>query len=138
LLLAAFVLFIVCFLWLVLFLLFLPFIVIGEVFGLKRRLPHDDISSGGLALREGGSLAAAQLRTIENRSTDNFIFDRRKDISKLFGCNTRYVQYRWSIFGRRLADLKAEFTEPRAIDFGDGSFCVILRNCHGSASVLCQ
>src|SRR5205807_8966845 len=35
--------------------------------------------------------------------------------------NTRNVRYRWSVFGQRLASLKSEFNEPRAIDFGAGS-----------------
>ena len=58
---------------------------------------------------------------MEDQGTDHFIFDRRRDISKLFGCNTRNVQYRWSVFRQRLADLKSEFSEPKAIDFGAGS-----------------
>ena len=45
-------------------------------------------------------------------------FDRIADVSKLEGCNTRGVEYRWSIFERELA------TVPKGadvLDFGAGS-----------------
>jgi 2-polyprenyl-3-methyl-5-hydroxy-6-metoxy-1,4-benzoquinol methylase len=45
-------------------------------------------------------------------------FDRTADVSKLEGCNTRGVEYRWSIFERELA------TVPKGanvLDFGAGS-----------------
>jgi 2-polyprenyl-3-methyl-5-hydroxy-6-metoxy-1,4-benzoquinol methylase len=45
-------------------------------------------------------------------------FDRTADVSKLEGCNTRGVEYRWSIFERELANV------PRGanvLDFGAGS-----------------
>ena len=119
----AFILLIVCGLWLALFLFFLPFIVLGEVLGLRKRF-RDEVSAEEQEVSlaaAAGSEETARLLTVESRSTDCFIFDRRKDISKLFGCNTRNVQYRWSLFARRLANLKSEFTEPRAIDFGAGS-----------------
>jgi 2-polyprenyl-3-methyl-5-hydroxy-6-metoxy-1,4-benzoquinol methylase len=49
------------------------------------------------------------------------IFDRRRDVSKLIGCNTRNVKYRWQLFSAHLLALKARFDHPRAIDFGAGS-----------------
>lgn len=45
-------------------------------------------------------------------------FDRSKDISKLEGCNTRNIEYRWDLFSRELQNI------PRggeALDFGAGS-----------------
>lgn len=121
---AVIVLLLVCLLWVMLFLLFLPFLVVGELLGLRKKSQaaarRDEEQVASLAAG-AGSAEVARLRVVEGRSTDHFIFDRRRDISKLFGCNTRNVQYRWSVFGRRLADLKSEFSEPKAIDFGAGS-----------------
>jgi 2-polyprenyl-3-methyl-5-hydroxy-6-metoxy-1,4-benzoquinol methylase len=45
-------------------------------------------------------------------------FDRTADVSKLEGCNTRGVEYRWSIFERELATVS---TGARVLDFGAGS-----------------
>jgi 2-polyprenyl-3-methyl-5-hydroxy-6-metoxy-1,4-benzoquinol methylase len=45
-------------------------------------------------------------------------FDRTADISKLEGCNTRGVEYRWSIFARELASIPAG---ANVLDFGAGS-----------------
>jgi 2-polyprenyl-3-methyl-5-hydroxy-6-metoxy-1,4-benzoquinol methylase len=45
-------------------------------------------------------------------------FDRTDDVSKLDGCNTRHLEYRWDLFTRELANV------PRgseALDFGAGS-----------------
>lgn len=45
-------------------------------------------------------------------------FDRTDDVSKLDGCNTRNVEYRWDVFAKELANV------PRgseALDFGAGS-----------------
>lgn len=114
----------VCLLWLALFLLFLPFLLLGELLGLRKKFQAADKQDQehAVSLAAGaGPAEVARLRAVESRSTDHFIFDRRRDISKLFGCNTRNVPYRWSIFGRRLAELKSEFSEPKAIDFGAGS-----------------
>lgn len=74
------------------FLLFLPFLVTGEVFGMRKRVSAERLER--VPAQSGGSPEAARLRAVAGRSTDRFIFDRRKDISKLFGCNTRNVQYR--------------------------------------------
>ena len=45
-------------------------------------------------------------------------FDRTKDVAKLAGCNTRNVEYRWSIFHRHLKQLPRG---ARVLDFGAGS-----------------
>jgi 2-polyprenyl-6-hydroxyphenyl methylase/3-demethylubiquinone-9 3-methyltransferase len=45
-------------------------------------------------------------------------FDRTKDVAKLLGCNTRNVNYRWSIFGRYLDQIPKG---SRVLDFGAGS-----------------
>lgn len=45
-------------------------------------------------------------------------FDRVDDISKIEGCNTRGVEYRWSIFSKEIATLERG---RDALDFGAGS-----------------
>lgn len=45
-------------------------------------------------------------------------FDRTSDVPKLIGCNTRNVNYRWSIFLNHLERVKVP---SRALDFGAGS-----------------
>lgn len=45
-------------------------------------------------------------------------FDRTDDISKLDGCNTRNVEYRWDLFSRELANIPAG---SETLDFGAGS-----------------
>lgn len=45
-------------------------------------------------------------------------FDRVHDVSKLIGCYTRGVEYRWSIFTSHLEDLPPS---ALALDFGSGS-----------------
>lgn len=103
--LAAVVLVAVCIAWLILFLLFAPFLLIAEIFG--RPNPR--------RAREETPI------TRDTESTVPLIFDRRHDVSKLYGCNTRNVRYRWSLFEKRLDLLKREFETPRALDFGAGS-----------------
>lgn len=49
------------------------------------------------------------------------IFDRRQDVTKIEGCNTRNVQYRWSIFTRWLGRLRERCPSPAALDVGAGS-----------------
>jgi 2-polyprenyl-3-methyl-5-hydroxy-6-metoxy-1,4-benzoquinol methylase len=49
------------------------------------------------------------------------VFDRRLDVSKLEGCNTRNVQFRWSIFARWVARLVQRRPDATALDFGAGS-----------------
>jgi 2-polyprenyl-3-methyl-5-hydroxy-6-metoxy-1,4-benzoquinol methylase len=45
-------------------------------------------------------------------------FDRTGDVSKLDGCNTRNVEYRWDVFSKELANLPPG---SEALDFGAGS-----------------
>ncbi len=45
-------------------------------------------------------------------------FDRTHDVSKLTGCNTRNVQYRWDIFEPHLKTVSRDFP---VLDFGAGS-----------------
>jgi 2-polyprenyl-3-methyl-5-hydroxy-6-metoxy-1,4-benzoquinol methylase len=45
-------------------------------------------------------------------------FDRTADVAKLFGCNTRNVEYRWTIFTRHLQAIP---TGAEVLDFGCGS-----------------
>jgi len=46
------------------------------------------------------------------------IFDRVEDVSKLVGCNTRNVEYRWTIFHDNLGSLPVG---SNVLDFGAGS-----------------
>jgi 2-polyprenyl-3-methyl-5-hydroxy-6-metoxy-1,4-benzoquinol methylase len=100
----------VCLLWVILFVLFAPWLLLAQVVRLWRGQTR-------LTACEGGAIA--------ERSTPDtdvpLIFDRRSDVSKLYGCNTRNVRYRWTIFGRRLEELQREFDRPRVLDFGAGS-----------------
>ena len=45
-------------------------------------------------------------------------FDRTADVAKIEGCNTRNVQYRWTIFMRHLQSLRAG---AEVLDYGCGS-----------------
>jgi 2-polyprenyl-3-methyl-5-hydroxy-6-metoxy-1,4-benzoquinol methylase len=45
-------------------------------------------------------------------------FDRTDDVSKLDGCNTRNVEYRWDLFNKELAHIPCG---SEALDFGAGS-----------------
>jgi 2-polyprenyl-3-methyl-5-hydroxy-6-metoxy-1,4-benzoquinol methylase len=110
---ACVVLTLVCIAWVVLFLLFLPLILVAQVLKPKRETATgDEKDSLQLLTNRGASEAQDQ---------PELVFDRRHDISKLFGCNTRNVRYRWSLFARRLDDLKRRFSQPVALDFGAGS-----------------
>ncbi len=51
---------------------------------------------------------------------DGITFNRVTDVSKLTGCNTRNVQYRWSIFSDIINKLLAS-KKNLALDFGAGS-----------------
>jgi SAM-dependent methyltransferase len=95
-------------LWITLFVLFLPFLLLSELLGWPRK-------------SQGAEREAAPLRTLRSPDQVQLIFDRRKDISKLFGCNTRNVPYRWRIFSDRLEEIKQKPSELRALDFGAGS-----------------
>ena len=109
----------VCLLWLTLLLLSLPFLILSELLGWRARLQRANEDAVGIA--ENKFPGTAILPAKESTSGVKFIFDRRKDVSKLFGCNTRNVQYRWQLFARRLSEIKSEFNEPHALDFGAGS-----------------
>ena len=104
----------VCFVWFVLFLLFAPFLLIAEVV----RLVKSDQS-------KPDPRDLVLVNTNSQNKTDEtaipLIFDRRTDVSKLYGCNTRNVRYRWSLFQDRLDLLQREFETPVALDFGAGS-----------------
>jgi 2-polyprenyl-3-methyl-5-hydroxy-6-metoxy-1,4-benzoquinol methylase len=103
--LAAVVLVAVCVAWLILFLLFAPFLLIASI--IRGPDPRDP--------REEKTVATNALGAIP------LIFDRRNDVSKLYGCNTRNVRYRWTLFEKRLDLLKRQFETPKALDFGAGS-----------------
>jgi len=96
----------VCVTWLVLFLVFLPFLLVAALVGPK-------------------SNASEQPETVTpKQNTDSavpLIFDRRHDVSKLFGCNTRNVPYRWNLFASRLEQIRKNVSTPQALDFGAGS-----------------
>jgi 2-polyprenyl-3-methyl-5-hydroxy-6-metoxy-1,4-benzoquinol methylase len=53
--------------------------------------------------------------------TGAIIFDRRRDVSKLDGCNTRNVQFRWNIFSRWIDRLLQRRPASVALDLGAGS-----------------
>lgn len=106
---ALIVLFVVCVAWLVLFLVFIPFLVIAALVGPKSYSTQE---------------AAAITREPDSDDSGSavpLIFDRRRDVSKLFGCNTRNVQYRWDVFASRLEQLRKDVATPQALDFGAGS-----------------
>jgi SAM-dependent methyltransferase len=105
---AATVLVAVGILWLTLFVLFLPFLLLSELLGWPKK-------------SQGSEREMAPLRRLDNPADVQFIFDRRKDVSKLFGCNTRNVQYRWRVFSDRLEEIKQKSSKLMALDFGAGS-----------------
>jgi 2-polyprenyl-3-methyl-5-hydroxy-6-metoxy-1,4-benzoquinol methylase len=55
------------------------------------------------------------MRLMDN---SNRIFDRIHDVSKIDGCNTRGVEYRWQTFSKEIATIPAGSS---ALDFGAGS-----------------
>lgn len=95
--------------WLLLFVIFAPWVLLAEVIRLLR----------------GNALAPGAAGQIVESSRDGgdipLIFDRRSDVSKLYGCNTRNVRYRWTLFAKRLDQLQREFDRPKALDLGAGS-----------------
>jgi 2-polyprenyl-3-methyl-5-hydroxy-6-metoxy-1,4-benzoquinol methylase len=99
--------------------LFLPFLALSELLGWRARPQAADEEAAGIAGTDSAGPTA--LDTVASANETQFIFDRRKDVSKLFGCNTRNVEYRWAIFSQRLADIKKEHQKPHALDFGAGS-----------------
>ena len=107
---AVIVLLTVCVVWLLLFLIFLPFIVIAAL-----------ISAGKRTTDPAEQLNHKSFADSETDPSQPLIFDRRKDISKLFGCNTRNVPYRWNLFASRLEQIRSTVESPKALDFGAGS-----------------
>lgn len=96
----------VCAAWLILFLVFLPFLLVAALAGPK----------------PGASEATDTVTPQpETDSAVPLIFDRRSDVSKLFGCNTRNVRYRWNVFASRLEQIRKDVATPQALDFGAGS-----------------
>ena len=107
---AIFVLACVCVVWLIFFVLLIPFLLVEAVFDFKRSLSDDTpvVSCNSLMSRQNSTKCIS-------------VFDRRDDISKLYGCNTRNVKYRWKIFSTWLEVIKSEFEEFNALDYGAGS-----------------
>ena len=104
---AAVVLGAVCVAWLILLVVFAPFLLIAEIFRLvKPAAPADTATRVTVKTTEGA---------------EPLIFDRRYDVSKIYGCNTRNVRYRWSLFETHLAELQRDCATPKALDFGAGS-----------------
>jgi 2-polyprenyl-3-methyl-5-hydroxy-6-metoxy-1,4-benzoquinol methylase len=101
--------------WIALFILFLPFLLLSEVLGWRRRQARK-VSESDALTRAQASPAGPSMAP-----DSQLIFDRRSDVSKLFGCNTRNVEYRWDLFANRLNEIKSKITEPKALDFGAGS-----------------
>jgi 2-polyprenyl-3-methyl-5-hydroxy-6-metoxy-1,4-benzoquinol methylase len=95
--------------WLALLIVFAPWLLLAEFVRLVRRQP--------LVSSEGGMAAANWVGT----NHVPLIFDRRNDVSKLYGCNTRNVRYRWTLFAEKLEQLLNKFERPKALDFGAGS-----------------
>jgi len=110
----------VCLAWLALFFLFAPFIVLAKVLGLRNRIaPKVETAP---AVTDNGCFRTDDVPITSTRPSDvPLIFDRRHDVSKLFGCNTRGVRYRWTLFADRLETLRGELSKPVALDFGAGS-----------------
>lgn len=113
---AAIVLLAVIILWAALFILFLPFLLLSEVLGWRKK--HSQKTSAAGSFKCSGAVTGD--RAVDEGET-GLIFDRRADVSKLFGCNTRNVEYRWDLFSNRLEEIKRKSSAPRALDFGAGS-----------------
>lgn len=62
------------------------------------------------------------MKSKNTTAESKIIFNRINDISKLTGCNTRNVQYRWNIFTEALGSLQCKPNQVlKALDFGAGS-----------------
>jgi len=101
---------VVPFVWLALFLMFLvPAVLAFVVRGLLGRLTWN------------GTHRLRSARPTDDLMPAAIVFDRRRDVSKLDGCNTRNVQYRWGIFSIWTARLLERRPAPVALDVGAGS-----------------
>ncbi|MBU1700114.1 MAG: class I SAM-dependent methyltransferase [Candidatus Eisenbacteria bacterium] len=64
---------------------------------------------------------ACNLYVQHDEGASNIPFDRTNDVSKIIGCNTRNVQYRWDVFDKALNKLTLPPEKPvKALDFGAG------------------
>lgn len=99
----------VCLAWLALLVVFAPWLLLAEILRLLRRQP---LVSAGAETVTGQREVAIDVP---------LVFDRRHDVSKLYGCNTRNVRYRWTLFAEKLDVLQREFPRAKALDFGAGS-----------------
>jgi 2-polyprenyl-3-methyl-5-hydroxy-6-metoxy-1,4-benzoquinol methylase len=57
----------------------------------------------------------------EGNQKNGIVFDRIGDVSKIIGCNTRNVQYRWEIFTNALERMQDISLNRNALDVGAGS-----------------
>lgn len=92
--------------WLAQLALFVPFLFVSCCF--KKRVPP--------------SYERAPVTTCYQ--PEAFCFDRLRDASKVYGCNTRNVKYRWSLFVEAIESVKQRIGDsriPLALDFGAGS-----------------
>lgn len=90
----------ICILWITQFILFCPLTIIS--YYINRR-------------KESINLSLIKRKVNFNK---NIRFNRIDDVSKILGCNTRNVAYRWNIFTEYLLNLKDDLN---ALDFGAGS-----------------
>ncbi len=93
-------------LWIVQFLLFTPLLLCA------------------LFLRDRAFTAGEPVPAASGYAPASLVFDRLLDASKLYGCNTRSVRYRWTVFLEALDAIKSARPPgevPRALDFGAGT-----------------
>jgi 2-polyprenyl-3-methyl-5-hydroxy-6-metoxy-1,4-benzoquinol methylase len=96
--------------WITCLAFLLPFIITGRIFyGRKRSLE--------LAQRIPGAILN------DNCRKEELMFDRKRDVPKLQGCNIRNVKYRWTCFSDAIKGLMAcsNRSELKALDLGAGS-----------------
>lgn len=67
------------------------------------------------------SQAGRAITNLNSDLTEELLFDRRTDLSKIDGCHTRNVTYRWSIFEEALKKVDGRGHAIKALDFGAGS-----------------
>lgn len=97
-------------LWIIQFLVFLPLLLI--TFFVSRKTDIEERHERRVYVEPNKD------------SKDPLIFNRVNDISKIYGCNTRNVKYRWNIFNDAIQSLKLKSDSDRvltALDFGAGS-----------------
>lgn len=99
---APMVLFLLSVYWGMLVIVFSPVIFLDAIFGWTRR--QSDLEAGSVP---------------PNAGLMDGMFDRHGDVSKIYGCNTRNVKYRWDIFVKALQVFDG--VSVSALDFGAGS-----------------